>query len=113
MDENPRIYVIRRPPQPDKRPVRHHPQLIPEGGREFRSSTLAVPLPILGGLRLDPRDLIKSFLEFSGFVPKFSPISVSDSRRESGTDRIEHVFSWVDIIRAHCAANGEIFADDG
>jgi hypothetical protein len=68
---------------------------------------------MLGGLSLDSRNFVEGFLEFRGFTPKVSPISVSDSGRESGTDRVEHIFGWVDVVWTHCAATSKILADDG
>ena len=68
VDEDPRIHVIRRPPQPNKGSLRHHSQLVRERGRESRRGPALVVLPF-DGLGLDSFDLIEGLLEFRRFAP--------------------------------------------
>ena len=64
MSENPRIHIIRRPPQPNKSPLRHDPQLVPKRRREPRGSGLTLPFLPLEGLCLDPCNFVEGFFEF-------------------------------------------------
>ena len=113
MDENPRIHIIRRPPQPHEGSLRHDPQLIPERGRKSQRRGLGLPLLPFDGISFNSFDFAEGLLEFEGFAPQLCPVTVSDSRSEPCTDRVEHVFGWVNVVRTHCAATSEVFADDG
>ena len=51
-------------------------------------------------------------MEFRGFAPKFSPVTITNWRSKSRTNRVERVFSWADVVRTHSAMASEVLADD-
>ena len=63
MGKNPRIHIIRRPPQPNKGPFRHDLQLVTKRRRESRGGGLTLSLLSLEALCLDPCDFIEGFFE--------------------------------------------------
>ena len=113
MDEDPRVHIIRRPPQPNKRPLRHDPQLVPKWRRElFRGRGLTLPFPLLEGLSLDLRDFVQGVFEFLRLAPQLRPIPISNSGGKSGTDGIEDVLGWVHVVWTDCTVTSEVFADN-
>ena len=112
MDENPRIHVVRRSPQPNERPLRHDPQLIRKRGGKFRGGGLSLPLFLFDCLGLDSLDFVESLLEFGRFVPQLRPIPITNPGSKSGTDRVEHIFRWVHVVRTHRIVTSEVLADN-
>ena len=113
MDEDPRIHIVRRPPQPHEGPLRNDPQLVRKRSGESRRRGLVLPILLSDSLALDVFYFVEGLLEFWGIAPDVRPVTISDPRRESCTDRVEHVFSRIDVVRAHRAITSEVVTDYG
>lgn len=68
---------------------------------------------LLYGLRLQLNDLVLDLLELFGFLPKVSPVAISDSLSCSCSDCLQHVLRHVDIGRALGSSLYKVVTDEG